>query len=103
MTRQNGYTGSPVPRRASLPLTYPNQSHREDTEEDDEDDWSPKMPRSAIRYTTANHTPVITSGNRRYILHEIPPPQQTTPLPRQEMKAQPRRRVHWSLIFGIGM
>lgn len=103
MTRQNGFTGSPVPRRASLPSTYPNQSRSEDTEEECDDVWPPPVPRSAIRYTTANRTPVITSGNRRYILHEIPPPQQTTPLPRQEETARPRRRAHWSLIFGIGM
>jgi hypothetical protein len=79
-------------------------SYQEATEEY-VDDGPPKMPRSAIRYTTTtNNTPVIRSGNRRYILHEIPPPQQTTPLPRQEV-AEPRqrRRAHWSLIFGIGM
>ncbi|HEY6406850.1 MAG TPA: VCBS repeat-containing protein [Ktedonobacteraceae bacterium] len=104
MTRQNASTGNPVPRRASLPSMYPNQNHREETEEDDEDDWSLKMPRSAIRYTTTNRTPVITSGNRRYILHEGVPPQHTPPLPRQEKETvRPRHRVHWSLILGTGM
>jgi hypothetical protein len=77
-------------------------NYQEDTE-DYTDDWPPKMPRSAIRYTTTtNRTPVIRSGNRRYILHEGIPPQ-TTPLPRQKEEVRPRRRVHWSLILGTGM
>lgn len=79
-------------------------NYQEDTEEY-ADDWPPKMPKSAIRYTTTTHrTPVIRSGNRRYILHEGLPPPQTTPLPRQkEEVARPHRRAHWSLILGTGM
>jgi hypothetical protein len=88
-------------QRASV---HNGQPYRyQEATEDDDDDWSPKMPRSAIRYTTTDRTPVITSGNRRYILHEGVPPQQTTPLPHQKAAVQPRHRVHWSLIFGIGM
>ena len=89
-------------QRASVHNGQPYR-YQEDTEEND-DEWPPKMPRSAIRYTTTtNRTPVIRSGNRRYILHEGLPPPQTTPLPRQEETARPRRRVHWSLILGTGM
>ncbi len=89
-------------QRASVHNGQPYR-YQEDIEEY-EDDWPPRMPRSAIRYTTTtNHTPVIRSSNRRYILHEGMPPPQSTPLPRQEEEARPRRRVHWSLIFGIGM
>jgi len=88
-------------QRASVHNGQPYR-YQEDTEEDD-DDWSPKMPRSAIRYTTANRTPVITSGNRRYVLHEGLPQPQTTSRQPKEQAARPRRRVHWSLVFGIGM
>ncbi len=90
-------------QRASVHNGQPYR-YQEDTEEEYDDEWPPKMPRSAIRYTTTtNHTPVIRSGNRRYILHEGLPPPQTTPLPRQEETTRPRRRVHWSLILGTGM
>jgi hypothetical protein len=88
-------------QRASVHNGQPYR-YQGDTEEYD-DEWPPKMPRSAIRYTTTNRTPVIRSGNRRYILHEIPPPQQTSPHPRLEETEPRQRRAHWSLIFGIGM
>src|SRR5437868_6689412 len=65
-----------------------------------DDEWPPRVPNSAIRYTTTNPTPVIVSGNRRYVLH-TGPPQQTTHMPRCVEDEAPgqKRRVHWSLIF----
>ncbi len=106
MMRQNGYRGTAVPRRASLPPAYPNQRHsavpQADTDVYD-DEWPPRVPNSAIRYTTSNPSPVIVSGNRKYVLHHGLPPQPTASMPSQEQAPRQRRRVHWSLIFGIGM
>ncbi len=50
----------------------------------------PRPRSNAIRYTTTQGQPVIQQGNRRYILHNEPPP-------------EPKRHVHWLLILGIGM
>ncbi len=48
-------------------------------------------PRSnAIRYTTTQGQQVIQQGNRRFVIHDEPPP-------------EPKRRIHWLLILGIGM
>jgi hypothetical protein len=67
-----------VPRRASAI-----------TQEEIPDDYYPqRMPSSAIRYTTTEGHRVIQQGNRRIVIHDEPPP---------------KRKVHWSLIFGIGM
>lgn len=104
MNRQQSYTGAPVARRASLPAKYPSQ-HGEIPEETEvyDDAWPPPVPRSALRYTTATQNPqVIIQGNRRYVLHHSPPAQQTTSS-REEEEPRHRRRVHWSLIFGVGM
>ncbi len=76
---------TPVPARAS--------KTREQIVEDDVDDvpdsyFPARMPSSARRYQTTNGSQVIQQGNRRFILHNEPPPKQ---------------KVHWVLILGIGM
>ncbi len=79
--------------------------YQEDTQAYD-DAAPPRKPTSAINYTrtrTTDYAPVIRSGNRRYILHEGLPPPRTTPLPRQEETARPRRRVHWLVFVGLFM
>src|SRR5437660_2151721 len=100
-----------IVRRSSanngLPYRQQQQLYEQDTEEY-EDVWPPKMPKSAIRYTTTQAAPqVIRSGNKKYVVHNSPPPTQTKRTTYQEEEdddqQQPRRRVHWSLIFGIGM
>jgi hypothetical protein len=79
------------------------QGYQQETDEY-EDVWPPKMPKSAIRYTTTNPSPpVIRSGNRRYVIHNSPPPQPQRTIQEEEEAPRPRRRIHWSLIFGIGM
>ena len=93
-------------RRASANNGLPyKQSLPSQQEEDIYDDvWPPRLPTSALRYTrTTDNTPVIVSGNRRYVIHNSPPPHQTTRIPQEEEAPRQRRRVHWSLIFGIGM
>ena len=104
MNRQQSYTGTPVARRASLPAQYPRQRGEVPDETEGYDDvWPPPAPRSALRYTTATQNPqVIIQGNRRYVLHHSPPAQHTT-ASREEEEPRQHRRVHWSLIFGIGM
>src|SRR2546428_10873206 len=100
MTRQHSPTVTPVARRASLQ----RKAETEDTDVYD-DVWPPPVPRSALRYTsTTDHTPVIVSGNRRYVLHNSPPPHQTTHIPQDEAAApRQRRRVHPLLALGTGM
>jgi hypothetical protein len=94
-----------------LPYRQQQQQLYEQETDEYEDEWPPPTPRSAIRYTTAPPSPVIKNGNRRYVIHNTPPPQlrriaqpqdddeEDEPLPRPRH----RRRAHWSLIFGVGM
>src|SRR2546421_7138311 len=91
--------------RANNGLPYRQQFYQQDTEEY-EDVWPPRMPKSAIRYTTTQDAPqVIRSGNKKYVVHNSPPPQtqRATKYQDEEEEPRPRRRVHWLLIFGIGM
>jgi hypothetical protein len=77
---------STIPARASRTQQYPMQV---DDVDDVPDNYYPqRRPSSAIRYTTTEGHQVIERGNKRIVIHDEPPP---------------RRKVHWSLIFGIGM
>jgi hypothetical protein len=75
---------TPIPARASK-----TQSYVDTTDVDDVPDsyFNPRIPSSAIRRDTQGNQ-VIRRGNRQFVLHNTPPPQ---------------RKVHWSLILGIGM
>ncbi len=76
---------SPIKRRASANQVEPDVDELDDIE----DSYFPaRLPSSARRYQTTNGSQVIQQGNRRFILHNGPPP---------------KRKVHWSLILGIGM
>ncbi len=77
---------APIPARASKMQGYPAQV---DDIDDIPDSYFPaRMPSSARRYQTTGGSQVIQQGNRRFILHNEPPP---------------KRKVHWTLILGIGM
>ena len=77
---------STIPARASRIQHQPVQT---DDIEDVPDDYYPqRVPSSAIRYTTREGHRVIQQGNQRLVIHEEPPP---------------KRKVHWSLMLGIGM
>jgi hypothetical protein len=92
-------------RRSSANNGLPYRQSQLSQQETDiyDDEWPPRVPNSAIKYTTTTaQPPVIRSGNRRYVIHTSPP-QQTTYPQREEEPPRQRRRVHWSLIFGIGM
>jgi hypothetical protein len=89
----------------------------EDTlnEEVYDDEWPTRLPTSAVRYNVpADQTTwEYMQGNRKYIFHQGPPPvRQSTQIPSRtqrphqgdyskELRSQ--GRVHWLLIFGIGM
>ncbi len=75
---------APIPARASK-----MQSYVDTTEVDDIPDsyFNPRIPSSAIRRDTQGNQ-VIRRGNRQFVLHNEPPP---------------KRKVHWTLILGIGM
>ncbi len=99
-----------IVRRSSVNNGLPyrqSQLYEADTEE--YEDVLPSLyPRSAIKYTTTTQQPpVIRSGNRHYVIQTSPPPQtktrRTTTPQDEEDEPRPRRRVHWSLVFGIGM
>jgi hypothetical protein len=68
-----------IPSRASRTQEY-------DLEEDDAY-YTQRQPTSAVRYTQPAQR-VIQRGNKRIIIHDEPPP---------------ARKLHWSLILGIGM
>jgi len=76
--------------------------------------WPTRMPTSTRRYQPlpAAQPVVIRQGNRQYILHPGPPPQQRASRPSQrrrqdeeayeaEEPSKPRR--HWLLFLGVGM
>ena len=88
-------------------LPYRQQQLYEQETEEYEDVLPSLMPRSAIRYTTTQEAePVIRSGNRHYVIHNSPPQvraKRTTQPQDTEDEPRPRRRTHWSLVFGIGM
>ena len=89
-------------------LPYRQSQFYEQETEEYEDVLPSLMPRSAIKYTTTTaQPPVIKSGNRQYVIQTSPPPQtktrRTTKPQNEEDEPRPRRRVHWSLVFGIGM
>src|SRR6266496_109307 len=76
---------TPIPARASKTQNYPVQD--DDIEDIPDSYYDPRIPSSAIRRDTRGNQ-VIRQGNRQFVLHNTPPP---------------RRKVHWSLILGIGM
>ena len=88
-----------------LPYRQQQQLYEQETEE--YEDVLPSLyPRSAIKYTTTPAAPpVIQSGNRRYVIQNSPPPQikRATQYQEEEEEPRPRRRIHWSLVFGVGM
>lgn len=96
----------PIKRRASLTSqpTSQQQQFEPDAETEEYDDiWPARMPTSARRYQ-ASPPPVITQGNKRYVLHQGLPPQPATPQePKRKKPQNQHRRVHWLFIFGIGM
>jgi hypothetical protein len=97
-----------VVKRSSVNNGLPyrqSQLYQQETEEYD-DVLPPLYPRSAIKYTTTQAPPpVIKSGNRQYVIQNSPPRQTQRTTQPQEEEDQPRhrRRVHWSLVFGVGM
>ncbi len=111
MTRQQEQIANHtyVVRRTSANngLPYRQQEQLVEPETDEYDEvWPPRMPNSAIRYTTTVADPsVIRSGNRRYVIHNSPPPQtrRTTRPQEEEDKPVPRQRVHPLVILGCGM
>lgn len=84
-------------------------------EEEYDDVWPTRLPTSARRYNvpTDQTTWEYMQGNRKYIFHQGPPPvRQSTQIPSRTQRPHQadssqephsRGRVHWLLIFGIGM
>ena len=109
MTRQQEQIANHyVVRRGSVNngLPYRQSPLSEQETEDFDDVWPPRMPKSAIRYTTTQEgAPVIKSGNRRYVIHNSPPPQTKRTSRPQDEEDEPRhrRRVHPLFILGCGM
>jgi len=109
MTRQQEQIANHtyVVRRTSANngLPYRQQEQLVEPETDEYDEvWPPRMPNSAIRYTTTTaDPPVIRSGTRRYVIHNSPPPQQQRTSREEAEAPRQRQRIHWSLVFGIGM
>ena len=84
-------------------------------EEEYDDVWPARLPTSARRYNapTDQTTWEYMQGNRKYIFYQGPPPErQSTQIPSRtqqphqaDSSQEPHStaRVHWLLIFGIGM
>jgi hypothetical protein len=69
--------------------TIPSRASRTQDYELEEDDayYVQRQPTSAVRYAQPRQQ-VIQRGNKRIIIHNEPPP---------------TRKLHWSLILGLGM
>lgn len=89
--------------------------HTLNEEEEYDDEWPTSLPTSTRRYNAPvdKTTWEYMQGNRKYIFHQGPPPvrratqlavrtQQSNQAKYSE-KPRSRARVHWLLIFGIGM
>jgi hypothetical protein len=103
--------GSRQPRQQQT-----NTDEEMSNEEEYDDVWPARLPTSTRRYNVpADQTTwEYMQGNRKYIFHQGPPPVRQAPpqipsptqQPRQAAYSegpQARSRVHWMLIFGIGM
>jgi hypothetical protein len=77
------YPYNPIPLRASRTVTqqYPDVS-------EDDAMYPQRQPSSTIRYMDTQGNQVIQRGKKRIVIHNTPPP---------------KRKIHWSLIFSIGM
>lgn len=65
-------------------------------DDDEFDSLIPRTPSSVIRYTDEYGNPVIQQKNRRFVIHNAPPPKRNG---RQPI----HRGKHWLFIFGAGM
>jgi hypothetical protein len=65
---------------ADVPSTSTNYGY-------DDDDSGTRFPNSVRRYKQGNNE-VIEQGNKRLVIHNDPPP---------------KSRIHWSVIYGVGM
>src|SRR6266566_342429 len=121
---QDKRTGTSSQQRAApAKQQHRQQQIQEDEEMVDEEEevydevWPARMPTSAQRYQPlpAAQPVVIRRGNRQYILHPEPPPQQRASRPSPEQQRR-RRSVeayeteeptrphrHWLLFLGVGM
>jgi hypothetical protein len=86
-TPWNGTSGTPIKLRTHASKTT-DQSIAPDDLEADDSYYLNRSRTSAVRYTTPQGNQVIQRGNKRFVIHDEPPP---------------RRRPHWLLILGIGM
>ncbi len=110
-TRQGQRTQQPRQQQ-----TNTDEDTLNEEEEEYDDVWPARLPTSARRYNIPidQTTWEYMQGNRKYIFHQGPPPVRQAPpqippgtqQPRQALfdeEPRTRSRVHWMLIFGIGM
>ena len=106
--------GQPQQQRKGERHTTAGRGADEQTlnEEEYDDVWPARLPTSARRYNVPAEqtTWEYMQGNRKYIVHQGPPPARQAPphaqTPRQRAVSEElpsRSRAHWMLIFGIGM
>ncbi len=123
--QQPGQGKSGIPRRSQLAAEQERlrgqqqarqrQTHTDEetlNEEEYDDVWPARLPTSTRRYNVpADQTTwEYMQGNRKYIVHQGPPPARKAPpyaqTPRQRAVSEElpsQSRAHWMLIFGIGM
>ena len=77
---------STIPARASRTREYPVQT--DDIEEVPDSYSDTRLPTPARRYVDTRGNEVIQRGNKRFVIHDEPPP---------------KKRTHWLLYIGVGM
>ena len=70
-----------VTTRSGLPTGYDDEGY---------DDTERRSPTTALRWRDTQGNQVIQHGNRRIVIHDVPPPRR-------------KPRLHWSLFLGTGM
>lgn len=75
--------------RTTPPQKTRNRSQPPDDFDTDEGLYPVKSRTSAVRYTDTQGNQVIQRGNKRFVVHDEPPPR--------------RRRPHWLVISGLSM
>ena len=73
----------PIRLRASIA-----QQPTVDVEDVPDSYYDTRLPTSTRRYVDTQGNQVIQQGNRRFVIHDEPPP---------------RRKIHWVAILGTGM
>jgi len=111
--------GSSYVRQRDTRMTARAQAIRRVTDDvtttDEDDEWYPRMPKSALRLRDTRgerdepSRSLAGQGSRDVMVHRVPRrastlrEKETDALPRLQGHARPRSRVHWLVVVGVAL